>query len=1124
MTRLRTLGGVVLVAGIFAGLTSCANQKGDLGAEREETVPAEHPTPSEPSAPVGGEVVDLNSTAPKTTTVASPITAGDATPIPITARPSVVETKADGDKPVEQPAPAPEVPIPAKPINNTTEAAKPINVTEAKADENKPAEQPAPVTAPVAEVVAIPNATENSANSADALAKLKAAQEKNSELESQVGQTKARKVLAQMGLETKADGDKPAPPAAPPAPAEETAEQRAARLLIEAEKHASVATQAELQESEASYQTGLKLFNDLEYEESVKYFERAVALNPANSAAVEKLNTVRGLLGIHVNSIKAQIIELEHAERVKMQEAMISIAQAIQEARTLEQRGSANPVEIDSGDKERALSDELENLRRAQDRYRRVKEIINWMPPNLELPGLRTQVDEGLSRVRQRIAEKDDEISFLRRVQAQRAIDETRSRESELFREKIKKLLEQVKDLYDRNDFKSAERLSIRILQIDPLNTEAENWKSKARGAFHSSEQASTENLRKEETRRSWEDVDESQISYAQTIKYPSNWDQITRRSDAASIGKTVREEAWKTDINKKLQRKVTFEFVDTPLEEAINFLRGLAGVTMIVDPRVLANNPPPINLRVTDMSLNLALDWILRLAELEYALKDNAIFVSKADKLQAEAELRIYDVSDLTSNVPDFPGPEFQIQVGVDKGGAGAGGGAAAAFTKPPDTTPTLTNIADMIRNRVRPESWDATLGTSIEERGGRLVVMQRPEIHALVVQLLSNFRATQKMMINIEARFLTIREAYLEDTGVEFQGLDPNVLTGDFGDIRNLGAPTGFVQPRVPGGTDATPPNVPFPGVVSPVENVLGGSFSQVGSITNHQINFFNNDPDTISGNDTSNTIRQGGFSGQVSILNNTQMQAFIRALAVHENQSTLIAPRLTVFNTQRANMFVARQQAYISDYEISGDAYQPIVRQFLVGVVLDVKPIVSSDRRYVTLELRPTVTALVNFETRQIDAFQVNQGATFNLLVLLSFPIQFPELSITKVRTTATVPDGGILLLGGLYRNIKFNAENGVPFLSDLPVIGRLFRWNVVDNAKSNLSILVSPRIILFNEEEEKLLEFGGTQEPSLYSGKRRTVEKKTVVEKSVSDKCVDPAAMSSKDSAPLASPVK
>jgi type II secretory pathway component GspD/PulD (secretin) len=378
------------------------------------------------------------------------------------------------------------------------------------------------------------------------------------------------------------------------------------------------------------------------------------------------------------------------------------------------------------------------------------------------------------------------------------------------------------------------------------------------------------------------------------------------------------------------------------------------------------------------------------------------------------------------------------------------------------------------MIKTRIRPDTWDPAQGTSIEEKGGKLVVMQRPEVHKLIDQLLSNFRSTQKMMINIESRFLNIREAYLEQTGVEFQGLDPNVLFGDFGDLRRLGAPTGYIQPRVPGSGDTSPGNLPFPGFVNGPDRINGGTFSEVGTIINHFINFFPNEPESISAQDATNTVRQGGLSAQVTILNNAQVQAFIRALAVRENSSTLVAPRLTVFNTQRANMFVARQQSYVADYEISGDSYDPVIRQFLVGVVLDVRPIVSSDRRYVTLELRPTVTELVNFVTRQIDTFTVNSGAQVNVLVLLSFPIQFPELSIRRVRTTATVPDGGIMLVGGLYKNLKFNAENGVPFLSDLPVVGRLFRWNTVDNVKTNLAILVSPRIILFNEEEEKLME--------------------------------------------------
>ncbi len=867
------------------------------------------------------------------------------------------------------------------------------------------------------------------------------------------------------------------PPKPETPPVNETPEQKAARLLKEADKLAGIQGQATKQDAEAAYQAGLRLFNDWEYEKAKGYFEKALAIDPTHAKALEKLRTVKALLNIGIG-LGQRMNDLANRRTVEMQQTTITLANLMEEARSFENRGSetvtAGAANGDNAAKITVLADRLRFLEQAQDRYRRMVEIINWLPPSAEMPGLRRDAEEALARVRGKIAKIDEEVSFNNREIALKSVKSDIARDTELFKIRIAKMLENVKALYDQRDYKGAEQMAIRVLINDPLNKDAESWKFKARGAAHTAERAEFQELYHEEYRNQILDNYEASVSIAPLIKYPDNWDQISKRSDV-SIGRKVAEEPWKAEIRKRLQRKVSFEFVDTPLADAVEFLRHLANVTMIIDPKVLSANPPQINLRVTDMNLDLALEWILKLAELEYALQDSAIFISKPQTLQPPLEMKIYDVSDLTQNITDFPGPEFQITVAGDKNAAGGGGGAPLTpFGGPPKTAaPTNATIQEMIKTRIRPDMWDPATGASIEEKGGKLVVMQRPEIHELINQLLGNFRSTQKMMINIESRFLNIREAYLEQTGVEFQGLDPNVLFGDFGDLRRLGAPTGFLQPRAIASTDTTPPNLPFPGFVNGPDAINGGTFSEVGSIVNHAINFFTNDPDTISAQDTTNTVRQGGLSAQVTILNNAQVQAFIRALAVRENSSTLIAPRLTVFNTQRANMFVARQQSYVADYEISGDSYDPVVRQFLVGVVLDVKPIVSSDRRYVTLELRPTVTTLVNFVTRQIDTFTVNSGAQVNVIIMLSFPIQFPELSITRVRTTATVPDGGIMLIGGLYTNTKFNAENGVPFLSDLPVVGRLFRWNVVDNEKSNLAILVSPRIILFNEEEEKLL---------------------------------------------------
>jgi len=1042
MTGLRTLGSAALVVGAFAGLaglTGCGNQPGDLGALREDTPPAPlvqtvpagatEVTPGKPPAEIA-QIPDAETkdkpadakSAPAELVSLNPENLQDVNTAKVAPAPRA-ETKADDSAP---PAETVATPPPAQPAG---EAVKPAPAATA-ADASAPA-TPAPAAAPAtpadANVAAAPAAP---ATPADA------------------GNTNTKAIPGDKAAgQTLADGDAPKPAPAPaPAtpPAEETPQQKAARLLSEAERLGGVRNQANLQEADAAYQAGLKLFNDLEYEQAKGYFERAVSLDPANEAARQKLQVVNSLLGIHADRIATKVRELEQSARVKQQEALVQLANDMQEGRVLEERGTVLPNDITGVDRERILADQLDNLRKAQDRFRRVREILNWMPPSFDLPAERGAVDASLARLKQKIVQKDDEISYLRRVEAQREADSQRVRETELFKTRIAKLLEQVKDLYERGDYKGCERLAIRVLQIDPFNAEAESWKSKARGAYHSHERASELEDTREALKREVEDTDQETIGYAPIILYPSNWDQITRRVDNMALGKSTKEETWKADLIKKLQKKVTFDFVDTPLDEAVAFLRQISGVTIIVDPKVTAAGAAPnINLRVTDMSMDLALEWILRLANLD----------------------------DLTQSIPDFPGPELQLETQGAQGG-GQANPAANAFAPKTTVTPTAASIADMIKTRIRPDSWDQALGTSVEEMAGRLVVMQRPEIHALIDQLLASFRQTQRMMINIESRFLTIREANLENIGVEYQGLDTNVLFGDFGDITHLGAPNQFLQPRQPGAGDAIPVNAPFPGFVQGPTNSFGGSFSTVGSIVNHDIGYATNDPTTISSQDPNGIIRQGGLNTQLTIINNTQLQAFMRALAVRETTSTLVSPRLTVFNTQRAHMFVARQQSYIADYDINGDSYDPVIRNFLEGVVLDVRPIVSADRRYVTVEMRPTVTELISFKVRQIDSFTVNSGAQVNLIIPLSFPIQFPELAITRVRTTATVPDGGIMLLSGLFRNVKFNAENGLPFLSDLPVVGRMFRWNVKENAKQNLSILLSPRIILFSEEEEKL----------------------------------------------------
>jgi hypothetical protein len=68
--------------------------------------------------------------------------------------------------------------------------------------------------------------------------------------------------------------------------------------------------------------------------------------------------------------------------------------------------------------------------------------------------------------------------------------------------------------------------------------------------------------------------------------------------------------------VDKRLDIRVSFTFVDTPLETAAEYMIDQTHAIFFIDPAVLASGPPPISLRVTDMKASLALQWIARLLD----------------------------------------------------------------------------------------------------------------------------------------------------------------------------------------------------------------------------------------------------------------------------------------------------------------------------------------------------------------------------------------------------------------------------------------------------------------------------------------------------------------------------
>ena len=78
--------------------------------------------------------------------------------------------------------------------------------------------------------------------------------------------------------------------------------------------------------------------------------------------------------------------------------------------------------------------------------------------------------------------------------------------------------------------------------------------------------------------------------------------------------------------------------------------------------------------------------------------------------------------------------------------------------------------------------------------------------------------------------------------------------------------------------------------------------------------------------------------------------------------------------------------------------------------------------------------------------------------------TWEVRTPEIENTSLMTRVSVPDSGTLLLGGQRISVEVDTEAGVPVLSKIPLIGRLFSNRSKVRDHKILLILVKPTILL------------------------------------------------------------
>jgi general secretion pathway protein D len=597
----------------------------------------------------------------------------------------------------------------------------------------------------------------------------------------------------------------------------------------------------------------------------------------------------------------------------------------------------------------------------------------------------------------------------------------------------------------------------------------------------------------------------------------PRRWEEITRDRMRMLERENHRLTPEEIEIQKNLNQKVQVSFRDVPLAEAVKTLCDLAGVPVFIDPQGLAveavTSDQPISIELTkEISLKSALNLILEPLRLGYVIEHDVLKITSEGARNSQVFHQVYGVADLVIPIPNFiPGYNVGLPAAIREAhatlgqfpgglmptslpltiaaneGMGAGGGSILAQTgglgqggslrsRPSQYTGVgpggmggaaladFDTLIELITSTIQPDSWEENGGNGAIEpfpTNLSLVISQTQDVHEQIADLLDQLRRLQDLQITIEVRFITLNDDFFERIGVDF----------DFRIDDNTGLST-----RTPDFPDDTGPSMVF-------------GRDSLGAPTNDLDLQFNQDGFTTAvpqfGGFDASTAANFGFA----ILSDIEAFFLIQAAEGDERSNVLQAPKVTLFNGQSASVADQSQRPFVTSIvPVVGDfaaAHMPVITVLGEGTSLSVQAVVSHDRRFVRLTLVPLFSEIGEVSTFTFQGKQTSDSGS-NVVDSDGNPVgedneqestegstvQLPTFSFTTVSTTVNVPDGGTVLLGGIKRLSEGRSERGVPMLSKLPYVSRLFKNVGIGRSTQSLMLMVTPRILIQEEEEAKL----------------------------------------------------
>jgi Flp pilus assembly secretin CpaC/tetratricopeptide (TPR) repeat protein len=382
----------------------------------------------------------------------------------------------------------------------------------------------------------------------------------------------------------------------------------------------------------------------------------------------------------------------------------------------------------------------------------------------------------------------------------------------------------------------------------------------------------------------------------------------------------------------------------------------------------------------------------------------------------------------------------------GLGGGGYGGGGygGGGGLFGGGQGGYIQSQSLVQLIQESINPDSWfdlsdtgEGTITPYPTQSPKKLAVYNTLEVHQEIEKLLQALRKALGYQVSIEARFLVVSESFLEDIGLDVDFVDN--IGGKWGQW-SLQQDSAFI-------TQPSQTQVPLS---------IGGIGTAAASVT-------------------------GGYG---SILDDLQVAFLLRATQAHRDSKALTAPVATVLSGESANFNISRyvtlplppvqtqgvvQTGAVTGTTQAGGSNTPQYAQITIGSNLVITPTITHDKKNVLLNIITTQNEFLGVNTTKVQAPIIAGGAG----QVQEWDVSLPETETSSMMTRVSVPDSGTLLLGGQRITAETIEEAGVPVLSKIPIIGRLFSNRSKVRDQKILLILVKPTILLQEEREKEAI---------------------------------------------------